>query len=173
MVERVIRASGGRRAAEEDQRRVAGCSSYGPGPGRGPLVGAGAGPAGQCARPGAACGCPEAHGRTVPAQAGGSSWRDWAVCAGRDPELWFPFDADANGVAAVEARRLCGVCPVQAVCLDDALATEGTRLASSRFGIRAGLNGEERFALYRRAERAKRRARRLSARLTTAAAQQT
>lgn len=42
------------------------------------------------------------------------------VCASHDPELWFPDDTDDYE----EAKRLCGTCPLAALCRDVA-ATRG------------------------------------------------
>lgn len=44
-------------------------------------------------------------------------WRDSAVCAGVDPELFFP----EIGQPARAARRICASCPVQTECLETAL----------------------------------------------------
>lgn len=47
------------------------------------------------------------------------SWWDDASCRQVDPELWFPDDNE-NGW---HAKRICARCPVQAACLEYAIAT--------------------------------------------------
>lgn len=49
-----------------------------------------------------------------------TDWRDQALCAETDPELFFP----EKGGDANPAKRVCRVCDVQAECLAYAL-TEG------------------------------------------------
>lgn len=44
-------------------------------------------------------------------------WRYDALCAQVDPSLFFPEQGD-NGY---EARKVCGLCPVRAECLAEAL----------------------------------------------------
>lgn len=46
----------------------------------------------------------------------GTGWMDEALCAGNDPELWFP-----EGRSPGPAKGICEWCPVQADCLDYAL----------------------------------------------------
>jgi hypothetical protein len=51
-----------------------------------------------------------------------------------------------------EAKAVCEGCPVRAQCLERALAEEATRQSpaqnlKSRFGVRGGLTGPERWAL--------------------------
>lgn len=81
------------------------------------------------------------------------TWRRRALCGlnnlpqGVTPELWF---ADQHNAADREqAKGICTRCPVRRECQEDALAEEGGKQAASRPGIRAGLDGRERFALYR------------------------
>ena len=66
-----------------------------------------------------------------------ADWRDQALCAQTDPELFFP---DKGGTSA-PAKRVCARCPVRAECLQDALDT------GERFGIRGGLSERERRKL--------------------------
>lgn len=62
-------------------------------------------------------------------------WKLAGLCAGSPtPDLWFADDP--GGVAA--AKRECAVCPVAAVCLDDALAR------GEAFGVLGGLTPAER-----------------------------
>jgi WhiB family redox-sensing transcriptional regulator len=55
----------------------------------------------------------------VTADAG--DWRDSALCAQVDPELWFP----AKGQPPTEAKKICRRCDVRADCLEYALTHEG------------------------------------------------
>lgn len=51
-------------------------------------------------------------------------WRDQALCAQVDPELWFP----EKGAATADAKGVCARCPVTADCLEYAVTsipTEG------------------------------------------------
>ena len=72
-----------------------------------------------------------------------SDWRDEALCAQTDPELWFP---DLGPAAA--AKAICARCPVRVACLDWALAHE---TPGSTFGVVGGLTAEQRLVLQRRA----------------------
>lgn len=74
-------------------------------------------------------------------------WAKQAVCAGEDPEVFFPPKNDSGGAA----RRICARCPVREQCLAYALD------ADERFGIWGGLDENERRRLRR--NRAKRRSR--------------
>lgn len=47
------------------------------------------------------------------------SWRKEAACLGLDREQFFPLNTDA--ALALEARQVCGGCPVQQTCLEWAL----------------------------------------------------
>ncbi|WP_199552292.1 WhiB family transcriptional regulator [Streptomyces sp. N35] len=83
----------------------------------------------------------------------GEDWRAGAVCASCDPDLWFPVESATSASMAAEARRLCGTCPVARACLIEAMTAEGSSGAASRYGIRAGLTGEQRYAQFRRQRR--------------------
>jgi hypothetical protein len=48
---------------------------------------------------------------------GAAAWRDWALCAEVDPELFFP----ETGELADPAKRVCQACEVRAECLRYAL----------------------------------------------------
>ena len=72
------------------------------------------------------------------------AWRRHAACRGRDPRLWFPARGDRT--TATLAQSVCARCGVRVACLNDALQTE---LASESFGIRGGLNADERSGLPR------------------------
>lgn len=56
------------------------------------------------------------------------------LCATTDPEAFFP----EKGGSTREAKRVCAVCPVQAECLDYAIAN------NERYGIWGGLSERER-----------------------------
>jgi WhiB family redox-sensing transcriptional regulator len=66
-------------------------------------------------------------------------WAAKVLCADVDPELFFP----SNGDPAIEARHVCGQCPVTAECLAYALTNQ------EEYGIWGGLDPEERKALSR------------------------
>jgi WhiB family redox-sensing transcriptional regulator len=78
----------------------------------------------------------------VEAQAEGNAagWRERALCAQVDPELWFPESGQPN----VKAKLVCGWCDVQAECLAFALR------ANEQYGVWGGLSPEERRRLRRR-----------------------
>ena len=61
-------------------------------------------------------------------------WRDQALCAQTDPELFFP----EKGSSSAGAKRVCGSCDVRDQCLEDALRRD------ERFGIWGGLSVSER-----------------------------
>ena len=68
-------------------------------------------------------------------------WREVAACAETDPELWFPSKGGANGRAA---KKICGGCPVQAECLQDALES-----GDVLHGIRGGVSARNRRGMLR------------------------
>lgn len=70
----------------------------------------------------------------------GSDWRDFALCAQVDPELFFP----EKGGSTLDAKRVCARCWVQADCLAYALE------ANEQWGIWGGLSDRERRKLKRR-----------------------
>lgn len=51
-------------------------------------------------------------------------WRDYAACAGMDPEMWFAMYLARGRLApkTLRALEICRSCPVKADCLADALA---------------------------------------------------
>ncbi len=61
-------------------------------------------------------------------------WRDYGACRTRPDINFFP----ERGESTREAKAVCTTCPVQAICLDVALAN------SERFGIWGGLSERER-----------------------------
>lgn len=71
----------------------------------------------------------------VPTAAG--SWREAALCAQTDPELFYP----EKGQSPEAAKAICAACPVRASCLSEAL------LHDVRFGIWGGLSERQRRAM--------------------------
>lgn len=67
------------------------------------------------------------------------NWRDQALCAQVDPELFFP----EKGGSSKAAKTICKLCPVRLECLQDALDH------GDRFGVRGGLSERERRSLER------------------------
>lgn len=70
-------------------------------------------------------------------------WRERALCAGADPELWFPAALDRGATdpahpALAPAIAVCHRCPVERDCLADAIAT------GDRWGIRGGMTPVQR-----------------------------
>lgn len=78
-----------------------------------------------------------------------SNWREGAVCAQVDPEIFFPDQGRSSGY--VIARAICARCPVCAECLADDLRTAAP---GPRQGMRGGLTPRERDALVRGADAA-------------------
>lgn len=88
-------------------------------------------------------------------------WRRFAPCRRHeDPDIWFPDGATSirDLERAAEAKFWCGVCPVLIECEAFVMALEGSKSASARFGIWAGLTPEERAARVRVEQRARRNA---------------
>lgn len=71
------------------------------------------------------------------------SWRESALCAEVDSDLFFP---DRGGSVATP-RELCGRCPVKDACLAAAMRVEGLSGDHHRHGIWGGLTPVERAAL--------------------------
>ena len=69
-------------------------------------------------------------------------WRKRAACTGIDSDIFYPSSEDEAD--AVEAKAVCAVCPVQAACLEHALA------AREREGIWGGTTEMERRAINER-----------------------
>ncbi|RSS59550.1 WhiB family transcriptional regulator [Streptomyces sp. WAC01280] len=95
------------------------------------------------------------HLITTPA----ARWDRSALCVGKPTNEFFPDPTDAEGHKAAVA--VCGLCPVREECLAAALAEEGARGVSSRYGIRGGKTPTTRFHLYKAT--AKKRAQRRTA----------
>ena len=64
-------------------------------------------------------------------------WRDWAACAGSEPELFFP----GTGEVPRDAIRICGECPVRRPCLTYALNS------GSQYGVWGGATANQRRAM--------------------------
>lgn len=64
-------------------------------------------------------------------------WRELALCAQFEPDLFFPEKGESTG----PAKRVCAACEVRAECLQDALDR------GERFGVWGGLSERERRAL--------------------------
>jgi WhiB family transcriptional regulator, redox-sensing transcriptional regulator len=82
-----------------------------------------------------------------------AEWWSLAACQGADPELFFPASGK-NPVRAqlAAAKAVCAGCPVQAECLQYALATGPVH------GIWGGLTEEERRRRRQREAKARTRA---------------
>ncbi|MFL1904813.1 WhiB family transcriptional regulator [Streptomyces tauricus] len=78
------------------------------------------------------------------------AWLTQARCAAPDMarfrHLFFPHPGEVAKAEA--AKEICGMCPVRAECLDDALAMEGGRTKANRFGVRGGKTSGQRYSLY-------------------------
>ena len=76
-------------------------------------------------------------------------WRDRAACLDEDPELFFPIGSTGPAVhQEIEAKQVCGRCPVREQCLTWALE------AGQDHGVWGGLTEDERRSLKRRRSRA-------------------
>jgi WhiB family redox-sensing transcriptional regulator len=64
-------------------------------------------------------------------------WRDSALCAQTDPEIFFPD----KGESTTPAKRVCAGCEVRIECLQDALDR------GERFGVWGGLSERQRRTL--------------------------
>ena len=67
----------------------------------------------------------------------GDQWRESAMCAQTDPEVFFP----ENRGNPTEAKKICLQCEVRAECLNYALK------ANERYGVWGGLSTKERNRL--------------------------
>ena len=75
----------------------------------------------------------------------GLTWREFAVCAQIDPELFFPEKGTNTRAGAALAKKICSTCPVTEQCLKEALRIE--QIFASRFGIWGGTTPHERSAM--------------------------
>lgn len=67
-------------------------------------------------------------------------WRQDALCAQIDGDLWFP----AKGGSFNAAKRFCDTCPVRQECLEDALALPQE---ADWYGMRGGVGPRARRKL--------------------------
>ncbi|MHA6796680.1 WhiB family transcriptional regulator [Pseudonocardia bannensis] len=74
-----------------------------------------------------------------------TDWRRAAVYAQVDPELFYPVDETPRSPAIAAALRVCAGCPVRAVCLADALASEDP---ARRWGVIGGTTPAQRTLLF-------------------------
>jgi WhiB family redox-sensing transcriptional regulator len=87
------------------------------------------------------------HAALIPALTGPADvpdWRELALCAQVDPELWFP----ESGQNPVAAKLICGRCELRPECLAFALVT------NAQFGVWGGFSADERRRLRRQIRRA-------------------
>ena len=71
----------------------------------------------------------------------GDNWRDDALCAQTDPEVFFL----EKGGSPAAAREICAACPVTAACLEAAMTAESGYGRMRRFGIYGGVAPEARW----------------------------
>ncbi|MBH5338174.1 WhiB family transcriptional regulator [Streptomyces pactum] len=82
-----------------------------------------------------------------------TNWRHNAACRDEDPDLFFPVGTGGAALLqAEEAKAVCRRCPVMQQCLSWALES------GQENGVWGGTGEEERRALIRRANRARKRA---------------
>ncbi|WP_309080305.1 WhiB family transcriptional regulator [Zhihengliuella sp.] len=73
--------------------------------------------------------------------------------------IFFPHAAvGAQPSGWIEARRICGRCPLADRCLEMALSMEGGRAAAQRFGMFGGKTPTERYNIYKAAYKERRAA---------------
>jgi len=65
-------------------------------------------------------------------------------CRDSDPDAWFPTETPGMGPSYTVARKLCNRCPVQALCLEYAIAN------NEAHGLWGGLTHRERVKLKRK-----------------------
>ena len=70
-------------------------------------------------------------------------WHSDGLCRQVDAELFFPLPGQND--KARQAKEVCAVCPVQRLCLDEALATEPLH----DWGVRGGTSEKERVKMRR------------------------
>ncbi|MGW3025825.1 WhiB family transcriptional regulator [Streptomyces sp. NPDC001221] len=89
------------------------------------------------------------------------AWHREALCArpeyaGRHDGLWFANPGQREAIT--EAKRLCFLCPVRRDCLRAEMDAEGNWGKDRRHGVRGGLTGGERHALYKELQKRKKQA---------------
>lgn len=80
---------------------------------------------------------------TLPHVDSGNEWRDSALCAQTDPDIFFPDKGDN----AAEAKRVCSFCEVREECLADALIRPSW---ADQYGVRGGFSPRERDKIRKR-----------------------
>lgn len=71
-------------------------------------------------------------------------WSEYALCRDYDPEMFFPIALEGTligNLQRVQAKRVCGACPVQRRCLNHALT------APEKYGVWGGATETERSLL--------------------------
>lgn len=81
------------------------------------------------------------------------NWRESAICAETDPDLFSPEKYTGEDVR--EAKKICLRCPVRRACLADALAEEGNKTVQHRAGIRGGTTPNQRWAMQKKRQQQK------------------
>jgi WhiB family redox-sensing transcriptional regulator len=74
------------------------------------------------------------------------SWRDAALCAQTDPDLWYPT---AGGDSGAAAKAICARCPVLDACRPWTLADDRQRPELEIQGVQGGMGRSERVAAVR------------------------
>ena len=69
------------------------------------------------------------------------TWRSRAACTGIDSDIFYPATEDET--EADEAKAICAVCPVNAICLEHALS------AREKEGVWGGATEKERRRMLR------------------------
>lgn len=78
------------------------------------------------------------------------AWVILSACQGTDPELFYACQSSS---AREQAKAVCAACPVRPECLESVMEEEADPDTTpysnrkNRFGIRAGLTSDERWAL--------------------------
>lgn len=65
------------------------------------------------------------------------AWTESAACRSVGGDVWFPEVGDATWI---DARRICGECPVLADCLEWVMRTELGQSHKARYGITAAMS---------------------------------
>jgi WhiB family redox-sensing transcriptional regulator len=74
-----------------------------------------------------------------------SDWRQDALCAQIDTDMFFP----GKGESTADAKRACMACPVRVECLTEAIAN------NERYGVWGGKSERERRRLQQDARKAR------------------
>lgn len=71
------------------------------------------------------------------------AWADTAACKGLDPSIFYPLTDEES----LEAKEVCGLCPVREICLEHAIERR------EHNGIWGGATERERQRIIRRRRR--------------------